>query len=114
LETFHEAGKDPDVLEVLNICVITGKMDGRIFFYKSQLHFIQTKSIQTYPMNGNKNFTRIYIRESKRTRRRNKIASRLMLNCWTSALEEVKKEFKRSGQISTTLKEFWILSVLAI
>jgi hypothetical protein len=55
LETFHEAGKDPDVLKVLNICVITGKMDGRIFFYKSQRHFIQTKSIRTYPINGNKN-----------------------------------------------------------
>jgi hypothetical protein len=29
LKIFHEAGKHPDVLEVLNICVITGRMDGR-------------------------------------------------------------------------------------
>jgi hypothetical protein len=29
LETVHVAGKHPDVMEVLNICVIIGRMDGR-------------------------------------------------------------------------------------
>jgi hypothetical protein len=31
LEIFHEAGKHPDVMEILNICVIIGRMDGRNF-----------------------------------------------------------------------------------
>jgi hypothetical protein len=29
LEIFYEAGKHPDGMEVLNICVITGRMDVR-------------------------------------------------------------------------------------
>jgi hypothetical protein len=28
---FYEAGKYPDVMEVFNICVITGRMNGRKF-----------------------------------------------------------------------------------
>jgi hypothetical protein len=31
LEIFHESGKHPDVMEVLNICVITGRMVERNF-----------------------------------------------------------------------------------
>jgi hypothetical protein len=29
LETFHEAEKHPDVMEILNLCVKTGRMDER-------------------------------------------------------------------------------------
>jgi hypothetical protein len=47
LEIFHEAGKHPDVMELLNICVITGRMDDgrKNDFNNSQRHFIQTNSI---------------------------------------------------------------------
>jgi hypothetical protein len=35
LETFHETGKHPNVMEVLNKCVITGRMNRRNFFITS-------------------------------------------------------------------------------
>jgi hypothetical protein len=41
LEIFHEAGKHPDVMEVLNIYVGNNKENERKnFFCKSQLYFI--------------------------------------------------------------------------
>jgi hypothetical protein len=60
-------------------------------YNKSHRHFIPTNINWTYPMNGNTNVTWLYIRESKRTRRRNKIASR-PLNCWTSEIEGRSKK----------------------
>jgi hypothetical protein len=47
LEIFHEAGKHPDVMEVLNIMHNNRENGRKNIFSKSQGHLIQTNSI--YP-----------------------------------------------------------------